>query len=159
MEGDYRPFGSDSRASPSFWVIATAVCIGSLAASAITWGAAELRLRWELQQVAETMKREAVQSRSALERAQRDAAQEVQRLEQERQRMSVEQRNQLAEQQRQEAEAMRATQMEAARKEAAWKRFYRPSAACIGSAATVECANEHIRAQKEFARRFAAGEL
>jgi hypothetical protein len=43
----------------------------------------------------------------------------------------------------------------AAETEAAWKRFYRPSANCKDPAAgaTVECVNEYMKAKREFATR------
>jgi hypothetical protein len=39
--------------------------------------------------------------------------------------------------------------------EEAWKRFYRPSAACSdpSRSATVECVNEYVKAKREFASR------
>jgi hypothetical protein len=43
----------------------------------------------------------------------------------------------------------------AAQTEEAWKRFYRPSAACRDAAAgaSVECVNEYVRAKREFEMR------
>ena len=50
---------------------------------------------------------------------------------------------------------------EKARRDAAWAKFYRPSAACQdpGSRATMKCANEFARAQKEFQQRWSQGSM
>ena len=50
---------------------------------------------------------------------------------------------------------------EKARRDAAWAKFYRPSAACQdpGSRATMKCANEFARAQKEFQQRWSQGSI
>jgi hypothetical protein len=46
-------------------------------------------------------------------------------------------------------------QQSAAESEEAWKRFYRPSAACRdpSAGATVECVNEYVKAKREFSSR------
>lgn len=46
-------------------------------------------------------------------------------------------------------------------KEAAWKKFYAPSTNCqsYDSRATMECANEHVKAKREFDALWAAGKL
>ena len=50
---------------------------------------------------------------------------------------------------------------EKTRRDAAWAKFYRPSAACQdpGSRATMKCANEFARAQKEFQQRWSQGSM
>ena len=50
---------------------------------------------------------------------------------------------------------------EKVRRDAAWAKFYRPSAACQDPAnrATMKCANEFARAQKEFQQRWSQGSL
>lgn len=40
----------------------------------------------------------------------------------------------------------------------AWAAYWSPSAECLATA-SVECGNQHIRAKREFERRYAAGEL
>lgn len=56
-----------------------------------------------------------------------------------------------AERQRQAQEAAMAQYKEAqARKEAAFKRFYKPSETCQADPATVACANEFMQAKKRF---------
>ena len=47
----------------------------------------------------------------------------------------------------------------ATRKEAAWRRFYKPSTAHVAASASVECAIEHIRATRALEAKYAAGEL
>ncbi len=53
-------------------------------------------------------------------------------------------------------EALRAAQAEAQRKAAAWAAFYKAPAHCA-EVATVECANDYIRARKAFEARYRAG--
>ena len=50
---------------------------------------------------------------------------------------------------------------EKTRRDAAWAKFYRPSAACQdpGSRTTMKCANEFARAQKEFQQRWSQGSM
>ena len=50
---------------------------------------------------------------------------------------------------------------EKTRRDAAWAKFYRPSAACQdpASRATMKCANEFARAQKEFQQRWSQGAM
>ncbi|HOX90734.1 MAG TPA: hypothetical protein P5163_19610 [Rubrivivax sp.] len=57
----------------------------------------------------------------------------------------------------------RAAEAQAAadRREAAWNRYYKPSAPCQNpdNRATMDCINEHIRAKREFEKRWQAGEF
>ena len=50
---------------------------------------------------------------------------------------------------------------EKTRRDAAWAKFYRPSAACQdpGNRATMKCASEFARAQKEFQQRWSQGSM
>ncbi len=70
---------------------------------------------------------------------------------------------QAAERRAREAELARiaAANAEAARREAAWHKFYVPSNDCKNpdNRSTMQCANEHARAKKNFDRRWAAGEF
>ena len=159
MKGEYRPFSGAAERGFPFWTAVAAVCVGTLAANVITWGAVELRLRWEMGQIATMWTQQSHQSRQALERSRQEIAQEQQRQTLERERNDALDRQALAEQQRAANDRQRAAQEDASRKAAAWKRFYKPSPPCMGSTPTVECANEHIRATREFEKRFAAGTL
>ena len=159
MQGDHRPFGSEPEQSLTVWKIALGVCIGSLVASAITWTVAETRLRWEVEQAATALKLEAAKSQRAMAQAQQDAAFATQRAARQQEQLDAEQRQRLAEQQRVEGDARRGVQDEVNRKEAAWKRFYKPTPACAAESLSVECANAHIRAKRAFEAKFTAGEL
>jgi hypothetical protein len=68
---------------------------------------------------------------------------------------------QAAERRAREAEMARivAADAEAARREASWQKFYVPSVVCknADNRNTMQCANEHARAKKEFDKRWAAG--
>ncbi len=70
-----------------------------------------------------------------------------------------------AEAQRRQAQAemdrVAALNDEVARREASWAKFYVPSPICKhpDNRATMECANEHLRAKKEFDKRWPAGDL
>ena len=166
MESNEHPFGRDSGGGFPFWSIAAAVCLGTVGANAITWAAAEVRINWELNRAAAVFNDRSGQVRQSLERSQRElsrAAQrqteELERAAQQRSQQQAAQREEAAEQQRIDYDRIRQAQQETTRRETAWKRFYKPSPACAGASSTVECANEHIRATREFERRFAAGEF
>lgn len=158
MHGDFRDRPLRS-AGLGMWDIAAAVCIGVLAANAITWGVVELRLRWELHQAGEAAQR-------VVERLKEEGRRSAERVEAEARRRAVaveeaaeRDRRTLAAQQHAEDAAKRAALAEQERRARAWSKFYRPSKGCAESTVSVVCANEHIRAQREFARRYAAGEL
>lgn len=161
MQGDHQSFGKQSASGPSIWTIAAGVCLGTLLASVITWAAAELRLRWELQQVStslnSTLKEQADQAQRAILKMNRDTQLEQQRQARERERAAADERQHTADQQRAGEVQKRATQAEVDRKEAAWKRVYRPSPGCEAASTSVECANEHIRAKREFESKYSPG--
>jgi len=60
-----------------------------------------------------------------------------------------------------EAAAKEAAINIAAAKEAAWDRYYKPSEKCqsYDARATMDCANEHVRAKREFDAKWAAGAI
>lgn len=58
-------------------------------------------------------------------------------------------------QQRERVEAVAAAER---RKALAWDAFWKPTVECV-TATSIECGNQHIRAKREFERRYAAGEL
>ena len=161
MRGDYQPFGNDPTPGPSIWIIAAGVCIGMLVANVITWAATELRIRWELQQVSttlnSTLKDQAEQAQRAILKMNRDTQLEQQRQARERDRAAADERQRAADQQRAGEDQKRAAQAEVDRKEAAWRRFYKPSPGCETASTSVECANEHIRAKREFEAKYSAG--
>ena len=64
--------------------------------------------------------------------------------------------------QRATEEARRAAIEEAARKERAWARFYKRPPHCDNNpnqGQMIECANQHIRAKRQFEEAYAAGKL
>jgi len=66
------------------------------------------------------------------------------------------------EQARAETQAAQAEREAAARKDAAWNTFFKPSKACNNPPdwdAQVECGNAHIRAKKDFEDRWARGQF
>ncbi len=153
------PFGSGPREGLTIWKIAVGVCLGSLVASAITWGVAELRVRWEIQQAAHALQNQTVRAQEAHSSAQSNAALDALRAAKDQSQLELQQREELLRQQREESDRIRARQEEAEKREAAWKRFYRPSAGCAASTVSIECANEHIRAKKEFEAKYGTGQL
>lgn len=146
MQGEYRPFERPPAKPGLVAQIALGVFIGTLASQFVVWGAAELRIRWELHQAQAEIQRQIEATDRHLQQ-QRRADTERQLAEQSRQQL---------ERQRQ-AEADRAVNerklqaIEAAtRKEAAWARFYKPSPGCALAGQSIDCSNEFIRAKRAF---------
>ena len=142
------------------WVqIAFGVMVGVLAANAIELVIAAQYARWQVGEVAQALQRstakaeaEAQRAREAMAvaqaaRAEHTASAEQARIEQE------------ASRQREAEEARRAAAHEVDRREEAWRRFYRPTPGCVGTVVSVQCANEHIRAKREFEERYSSGRL
>ena len=152
METDVREFGRRGSGLALGWQIAFGVCVGSLAASVVSWVAIEARVRWELQQVASVSRDQAQRLAEQQRRAGLAAGEQAAAREAERVRLSVEQ-------QRFAESAKASVAAEADRRDQAWRRFYRPSVGCVGSVATLDCANEHIRFMREFEQRYQAGRL
>jgi|SRR5690606_9229663 hypothetical protein len=134
--------------------IALGIALGGL----ILWMCAEYYTRYRIKQAAELVEH-AIHEVSAgideahrrtLERqeAQRRARQEQARLEQMRRSAAI-QAAADRERERQRAQAL---------KEAAWAAYYQPTEECLKQT-SVECGNAHIRARREFERKYAAGEL
>lgn len=142
-------------------VIIVGTAIGGLIAYfAVRWYETrqlEAALRQFTQAVTSSSARAQREVAAAQERARRQAAAAQLRAEQERtERAAVQRRTAEA-----EAARIAAANAEAARKEAAWQKFYVRSDLCKNpdNRTTIECANEHARAKKEFERRWAAGQL
>lgn len=153
MQGDFRSFERNARGPDFTLQIAIGVCAGILASTVITWAATELRLRWEIEQVTQVM-------RSAAEKASREIEQSRQN---ELARIAVDEKQRVrdrqaaAERQRAVDDAKRQAFDEAERKEAAWVRYYKPSPRCVGTALSVECSNEFIRAKRAFESQYRPG--
>lgn len=128
--------------------------VGMVIAAACLFGILSWYQRFVVQTATETVTKAA----SAVQKQAQDMAAQAQaRAEREKTERAEAQRLQ------REAEASRIATLnaEAARREASWAKFYVPSPFCKNpdNRATMECANEHLRAKKEFDRKWAAGEL
>jgi len=124
------------------------VFIGALAAAFAWEGIQTIRLEI----AAERVKRQ-------IQQADRKARQEEQAR---RQAQSDADRQRAEEQQRREDEVRAASEArrQAERdKEAAWRRYFKPSAPCVADPSTLPCANEHMKARKLFEIQYAAGTL
>jgi hypothetical protein len=144
--------GADEWSVPLWLQIAVGVTFGVLLANGIELVVAREYLGWQLSQASAQMRQsnEAVAARARADRqlaADNAVAAESERV------------HSLVDEQRR-AEAARVSAVaEAARREHAWAKFYKPSPGCIGSVATLECANEHMRFKREFDASYAAGKL
>lgn len=115
-------------------------------------------LSWYQRFVVQTATETVTKTTSAIQKQAQDMAAQAQaRGEREKAERAEAKRRQ------EEAESNRiaALNAETARREASWAKFYVPSPFCKNpdNRATMECANEHLRAKKEFDRKWAAGEL
>jgi hypothetical protein len=149
MSREGNPFGSggDHDWSVPLWVQVTiGVTFGVLAANFIEFVVARQYVAWEVSEAGARL-------RSEMSRVSEAAAV----AESERRRAEALRTRQAADREHAD-EVLRASAAAAAmRREDAWKRFYRPSAGCAGSVATVECGNEHARFLREFEVRFPDG--
>ena len=124
----------------------------------LVWMAAEYYMRYRIKQAAEVIQT-VVDDASEEMRAAQVRATERQaafRRQQEEQRRRDAQARAAAIQA--SAGRQRTIRAAEAAKAAAWAAFYQPSAQCLNEA-SVECGNQHMRARREFERRYAAGEL
>ncbi|HEY4368532.1 MAG TPA: hypothetical protein VGN07_14945 [Steroidobacteraceae bacterium] len=138
------------REEEDFFGGALKIALGIFIGGLCLWIAFELRARYELHLAAEALSE---MTRPMQEAAERDAANAL-ALKREREEGSS-----AAEYARRAAQDARtARDFEAAQKERAWRAYFHPSSACAVTV-SVECGNEHIRARRDFDRRYAAGEL
>lgn len=121
------------------------IALGLFLGALLIWMAIEYRARYELRQVHQALQEstEAMQVSVQRREAEHAAYREAQRLQQaQRQVTDYQHRIELQRVERAKADA--------------WARFYQPSPQCLNDA-TVECGNAHMRARKEFERRYGAG--
>lgn len=128
--------------------------VGTVVAAACLIGILSWYQRFVMQTATETF----TKSTSAIQKQAQDIAAQAQaRAEREKAERAE------AKRQQEEAESNRiaALNAETARREASWAKFYVPSPFCKNpdNRITMECANEHLRAKKEFDRKWAAVEL
>ena len=119
--------------------IAVGVFIGSLAAIFAWEGLHVVAARYAVMEANEAMKQ------SIRDQRKRDAEIARQRAEQEAAQVARD-----AETQRAAAAAGVERERARAAKDAAWKKFYQPSAACQADRSTMECANAYMRAKTQF---------
>jgi hypothetical protein len=130
------------------WVVGTVVSVAAVVGV----------LSWHQRFVVQTATGTVSRTTSAIQKQAQDmAAQSHARAERERAERAEAKRRE----ERAEADRVAALNEQAVRREASWAAFYVPSRFCKNpdNSATMECANEHLRAKKEFNRRWAAGEL
>lgn len=128
--------------------IALGVFIGALAAAFAWEGIQYVRVQVALELATQDAKRAAAKARE--ERRQREQAQ--QEADQRERQVQLER----LEQARADAEVLRRAQLA---REAAWQRFYKPSAPCRVDPSTTPCANEFMRARQLFDVQYDAGTL
>lgn len=130
------------------------IALGIFFGGALIWLVVELRARYELQQVAAAVSAETAAMRDARER----------RLEQQRAVKQLQQDQAIKAANRERAAAAEAVALRREaiaaeeRKRRAWSAYWQQPAECANDW-TVECGNAHIRAKREFERRWSAGEL
>lgn len=115
-------------------------------------------VRWIQLQIAQDAMNAIIESSNkTAAQIQRNAAAAQERAERERAQRAAEQQRQIDEQNAR-IEAVRDLER---RRESAWSRFYLPSDFCRNpdNRATMQCANEHARAKKDFDQRWAEGKL
>lgn len=146
----YRSEQSDSDFLSDVFKIALGVFIGSLLAAFVF----TKYMAWEMERAlgplsaalnrdAKRMGQEATRlfQQSDQQRQQREAAAQIEREAQ-------------AEQARQKRLQQQAEADRDARRQAAWERFYQPSAACKADSSTMTCANAFMAAKKRFLEQY-----
>jgi len=148
MDSDKRYFGDSVSWLPLWAHVAIGVAVGVLIANAVQAWAVRQYLEADLQKTSDAA---AAYDANAAERARAERAAAAMR---EQRRIGNElATTQAADQARADAAA------ETERREQTWRKLYRPSPGCIGSVATVECANEHMRFKRDFDEKYNAGRL
>ena len=145
------------------WTVrALTVPLTLLIAILVAWGLGAAVSRWRAQIAADHLSRaNAEASRRAEAQAEQDRNEAAQREAQVQARLRQQEEARIAainEKQRADDEARRAELDAADRKEKAWAKFYRKPPGCE-TAATMDCANAYIRAQRQFEQKWAKGEL
>ena len=133
------------------WKIAAGVAIGIVVAAVVLYAIVNYRAQVAVEELTRSLQQV---SRSVSESSER-ASRERQRQEADRAALEQDARQRQAEQLRVTAEA-------ALRKERAWAKFYRKPPNCEGNPNNdqlVECANQFIRAKRQFEEAYAAGKL
>lgn len=134
------------------------VIVGMTVAWAIREAIVVWQVRTALEQFTHSSQEAIRRAQVDAQRAQRElAVRELQRQAELQQKEAAKQQV-IAQRQQLEAQLKMDVAAAAARKEKAWAKFYRRPAICLESA-TVQCANEFIRAKRQFEDKYAKGEL
>jgi phosphoglycerate-specific signal transduction histidine kinase len=134
------------------------IALGIVLGGIILWICSESYARYRINQAVTAFAQAAAEISNGMDDAQRRARERQEaerRTRQERARLEQMRRSAAV---REAADRERARQRAEAAKEAAWAAFYQPSEECLKQA-SVECGNAHIRARREFERKYGAGEL
>lgn len=133
----------DTKPSPiTFWTIAGAVMLGILMADGVRTVVITAWARWELREAISEFNKANEQAKRAQEEARQIRAEADAKAAQARQNAVI-----------QAESAQRERAAEAARKDAAWKTYYQPAPICSDppdAAAFTKCANDHLKAKKQF---------
>ncbi|HMN47468.1 MAG TPA: hypothetical protein PKE27_23040 [Povalibacter sp.] len=141
------PFGDEPEDEAGFLSGVAKIAFGIFLGVLMLWLVAAAVVRHQMSQVNVAVQ----QSLDSMQQRAQQAAQS-RRDDQERRRRQEVRAQQIA------ADRRQAQLTAERRKDAAWAAFYQPSPQCLEST-SVECGNAHIRARREFERRYAAGEL
>lgn len=140
------------------WKIAAGVAIGIIAAALVLFLVERVRTQMAIEEAAKLFQGLTKGMQESTARAAEDGRRR------EAQRAAAEQQTRLniASQQRALEDAKRAALEEATRRERAWAKFYKRAPHCDNNPnqeQLVECANQHIRAKRQFDEAYAAGKL
>lgn len=141
----------DAWGLPLFVHVAVGVFIGTLAAAWVIWRVSIWQVEQGFRDASAAVERVA----TAAAARERVAAESVRRAEADR-------RLRVANDQAAEERARQAAEVETARRDAAWRSFYKAPSSCDtskGGEWTVDCANDHMRAKKRFDALYDAGKL
>lgn len=133
----------EQKPSPiTFWTIACAVMLGILMADGVRTVVIAAWARWELREAISEFNKNTAQAKREQKEARQIRAEADAKAAQARTNAVM-----------QAETAQRKRAVEAAQKEAAWKAYYQPAPICSDppdSAAFTKCANDHLRAKKQF---------
>jgi hypothetical protein len=149
---------NDDDSNTLMWKVAAGVGIGILAAALVLLLVDRIRTQMAID--------EATRFFQSLTKGLQDSsartAEDARRREAQRAAAEQQARREKAAQQRSTEDAKRAAIEEAARKERAWLKFYKRSPYCDNNPNNeqmMDCANQHIRARRQFEESYAAGKL
>ena len=152
----HHTFERSSQATAEPWSLSRVIAY--VVVSIVAVAAIGLAARWIQLRIAQDAMQSIVEtSAAASARIRRDAAEARARADSERAERAAAERHAMEEKNARIA----AVQEQAMRRERAWAKFYVPSEFCKNpdNRATMQCANEHGRAKREFDQKWAQGSL